>query len=231
MEHKSWADQPVTRRKTWLSRVVVVNDFAEYLPTFETDLETTLQDTRAAIKHDRTTTVIKLALPTGDFVLKRYNPRSLWHKVKRALRRSRALRCWRMSYAFERAGLNVARPIMMVEKRFGPVRRTAYFMNEMLDGHELLISLPTMEPAEQAAVRDAILEAFAKMRAAKLTHGDMKASNLIWDDGKLFFIDLDAALKHRSDITWRNSHVRDRRRFLKNWQEDPQLLSLFEALR
>jgi len=224
----SWPNQAVTQRASWFSRVFVANDFAEHLPTLVSELEAALHNTDVAIKHDRTTTVLRLELSNGDFVLKRYNPRNQWHKVKRALRGTRANRCWLMSYAFEQAGLNVARPILMVEKRFGPIRQNAYFVNEHLPGRELLTLLPTMGHFERKAVLNEVRDAFDKMRDAKITHGDMKASNLIWSRGRLFFIDLDAAAKHRSRVTWSQSHNKDRKRFMKNWANESGLLELFK---
>jgi len=230
MSEASWLAQAVTQRASWLARVFVANDFAEHLPTLVPELEITLHNTQAALKHDRTTTVIKLELSNGDFVLKRYNPRNQWHKVKRALRGSRANRCWLMSYAFEQAGLNVARPVLMVEKRFGPIRQNAYFVTEYLEGRELLKLLPTMSRLEREAVLHEVLGAFAKMRDAKITHGDLKATNLIWREGQLFFIDLDASAKHRNRVTWSKSHNKDRKRFMKNWSNHPDLLLLFKEL-
>lgn len=230
MSEANWPAQAVTQQVSWLTRVFVANDFAEHLPTLVSELEHALYDTNVAIKHDRTTTVIKLELSSGDFVLKRYNPRNRWHKIKRALRRSRASRCWLMSYAFERAGLNVSRPVLMVEKRFGPIHQNAYFINEHLTGEELLTLLPVMSRLEREAVLNEVKDAFDKMRDAKITHGDLKATNLIWRDGRLFFIDLDAAAKHGSRVTWSKNHNKDRKRFLKNWVDYPELIELFKEL-
>ena len=59
----------------------------------------------------------------------------------------------------------------------------------------------------------------------------MKATNLLWVDGALYFIDLDAAKKHAWwSLTWGKAHAKDKRRFLKNWAEKPDLLSLFSEL-
>jgi len=54
--------------------------------------------------------------------------------VAQLIRPSRAQRCWSMSYKFARAGLNVATPLMMYERRIGPLRLDAYFLNEKLSG-------------------------------------------------------------------------------------------------
>lgn len=183
------------------------------------------------LKDDRTTTVVKYQTANRSYIIKRYNPRNFWHKLKRALRTSRARRCWKMSFEFRDAGLNVSPPVLMLENRFGPLRRDAFFVNEFLAGDELLEALPSMSDAEKRQVKHAILLAFKKLASARISHGDMKASNLLWVDEKLYFIDLDAAQKHGAwSLLFNKKHRRDKRRFLKNWLESPELLSLFSEL-
>lgn len=186
-----------------------------------------LEATGGILKDDRTTTVKQIQVGEKKLVLKRYNARSFWHQIKRALRVSRAQRCWCMSYHFQRAGLNVAEPLMMFERRFGPLRGNAYFLTQYLAGEELLTLLPTMSAHQQQRVKHAITAAFAAMRQHKITHGDMKATNLLWVNNELYFVDLDAARKHRSKLLWQHSHSKDQQRFLKNWQHHPALKNLF----
>ena len=126
MNDQAWAGQAVLRWVNWFSRVYVSQQDAQRFPSEIATLEQLLADTDGALKHDRTTTVMRVPMDNDWVILKRYNPRNGWHKVKRALRRSRARRCWNMSYAFQQAGLHVARPIMMCEHRFGPFRGNAY---------------------------------------------------------------------------------------------------------
>lgn len=225
---QKWVHQPITRTIDWKSRVWMSSDYLKKVPVKAKGLNQLLVDTNDAFKHDRTTTVSKIELADQTMVLKRYNPRNQWHKIKRALRRSRARRCWQMSYAFSEAGLNVAAPIMMLEDRFGPFRLDAYFLNEYLDGQELLTLMPTLDEAQLLKVAEAIEDAFEKMKAARLTHGDLKASNLMWVKNQLYFIDLDAAQQHSNPVTWMKGHNKDRKRFLKNWEGNRQLLSIFE---
>lgn len=230
MMKMDWLQNDIIHHVGWSSQFCQVADTQTSLKADHYALTQLLGDTRAALKHDQTTTVTKLELGTQSLVLKRYNARSQGHKFKRSLRKSRARRCWTMSYAFARAGLNVAPPVLMYEQRFGPIRLNAYFASQFLHGDELLSALPNMDKRQQSAVVSAIESAFSKMCAAKLTHGDMKASNLLWVDGALFFVDLDAAQQHRSTVSWRSKHAKDKKRFLKNWLNMPELLQLFSEL-
>ncbi|NND01008.1 MAG: serine/threonine protein kinase, partial [Gammaproteobacteria bacterium] len=83
---------------------------------------------------------------------------------------------------------------------------------------------------QQAEVVSALQGIFASMREHRLSHGDMKASNLLWLDNQLFLIDLDASRKHRTTLGWRLANHKDRKRFLKNWQSQPELLKLFSGI-
>lgn len=228
--NNNWQKQDVVQFHGWFEKRKSASEFTSLIPMTGAALTIALSDPSSILKHDRTTTVASYALASSCLVIKRYNPRSQWHKIKRALRRTRADRCWTMSYLFSQAGLNVARPVMMLEECFGPFRKDAFFVNQMLIGEELLTVLPKMDDAERGRVKNAMQEAFDSMERALISHGDMKATNLIWEGGQLFFIDLDAAQTHRSKVTWSKANNKDRKRFLKNWQEYPEILELFNQL-
>ena len=193
-------------------------------------LDRMITDSANIIKHDRTTTVATSVAGSQDCIIKRYNARDGYHKLSRAVRKSRAQRCWVMSYVFCDAGLNVARPIFMFEQRFGPLRFDAYFVSQALHGEELLSALPKMSNSQKQQVVAAINDAFDKMFKAKISHGDLKATNLIWADDKLFFIDLDGSKQHLTDESTRRANAKDVKRFLRNWHDQPELLSLFDEL-
>jgi len=225
-----WLKQSVVTVKRWRVQYWLSERYRSIISPRADQLDDYLNKARQTYKHDRTTTVAKVALAQTNVVLKRYNARTQGHKFKRALRRSRARRCWLMSYEFANAGLNVAAPILMYERRAGLLRKTAYFASEFLAGEELLHLMPSMSSQQRQGVLDQMRDAFNQMRLHKISHGDMKASNLLWINDRLYFIDLDAATKHRFLFTWSRSHKKDRRRFLKNWQSYPDLLELFARL-
>ena len=193
-------------------------------------LDSLIADSSNIIKHDKTTTVAIGSVGSSNCIVKRYNARDGYHRLSRAVRKSRAQRCWRMSHVFCDAGLNVARPLFMFEQRFGPLRFDAYFVSQALNGDELLSALPAMNDVQKQQVVVAIKDAFEKMLKAKISHGDLKASNLIWADGKLFFIDLDGSKQHLTEKLTRRANAKDIKRFKRNWHDQPALLSLFDEL-
>ena len=225
-------DLVVNRVRGWRFVSWVDQAYAFLLEVESNNLDYLYQDDyiQKRFKHDQTTTVALTRIDDQSFVIKRYNARNRWHKIKRALRRSRARRCWQMSQQFNQAGLNVASVVLMQERRWGPLCGDAYFINQHLDGDTLLDALPKMEIEQQQRVKQAVLEAFSLMRKHRITHGDMKASNLMWFQEKLFFIDLDAAQQHRTNLSWRWSYKKDLKRFLKNWLGQADLMALFDDI-
>jgi len=235
---KDWLTQSIKRQSQWSGRLVfsqgskVIECLGlQHSSQIKKTLDDAISNAEARFKDVAVTTVVELQCPDKSAVIvKRYNARNTQHIFSRALRKSRAMRCWQRSYDFAKAGINVAKPELMFEQRFGPFRLDAYFVSEKLVGQELLSVLPMMSHDEQAEVARQVKSIFEKMRVSKLTHGDLKATNILWVDGQLYFIDLDAAQKHASQITWQHSHQKDRKRFIKNWREYPEILALFTEI-
>ena len=63
----------------------------------------------------------------------------------------------------------------------------------------------------------AIVSLFSSLHSLRISHGDLKATNLLFDDGKVFVIDLDAVCQHRSQQSYASAWRRDRERLLRNW--------------
>jgi tRNA A-37 threonylcarbamoyl transferase component Bud32 len=180
-------------------------------------------DNTYVYKADETTTVIKVAFGDRDYVVKRFNPRNTWHRVKRALRQSRARRCWNMAREFRLAGIRTARPSGWVEQRWGPLRGNSYYICEHIPGEVCLGWLPDQDESTWAEFSNQVEDLFAAMGRDGLWHGDMKASNLIWSDGALYVIDLDAAGRALTGLRRKRLHQRDWIRFMRNWSDAPAL--------
>jgi hypothetical protein len=184
---------------------------------------------RDRIKHDRTTTVVRIALPDASFYLKRYNTKNAWHALRRAFRRSRAQNCWTMSQRFSAAGIGVAPPAALIQETFGPLRLRSYFITESVAGTRLPLALERAPGAAPDLARQlsGIFRALAKHR---MSHGDFKASNiLVGPEGRLRLLDLDAARRHRLAATHRRAWRKDRERLLRNFADAPALLEIFGA--
>jgi Ser/Thr protein kinase RdoA (MazF antagonist) len=79
------------------------------------------------------------------------------------------------------------------------------------------------------AVGEALQQLFSQLAAARISHGDLKATNLLWDSGRIALIDLDALQVHRRHASWRRAAAVDRARLIRNWPVDSPLAVWLES--
>lgn len=168
------------------------------------------------LKGGRTCTVAQVELAGLTLVIKRYNLKNLFHFLERCWRPSRAWHSWREGHRLRFLGIATPEPLALIEERVGPLRRRAFLVCEYCPGRSLLELLsPDREPDDDVA--RAIVSLFSSLHALRISHGDLKATNLLVDDGKLSVIDLDAVRQHRSQRSYALAWRRDRERLLRNW--------------
>jgi tRNA A-37 threonylcarbamoyl transferase component Bud32 len=180
------------------------------------------------LKDGNTSTVARVDHGTRTLVVKRYNLKNPAHALSRAWRPSRAWHAWRAAHRLAFLDIATPRPLALVEERLGPLRRRAWLLTEYCAGPNLLDLLdPHATPPDDIAT--ALLDTLLKLHAARIHHGDLKATNLLWHDGRVFLIDLDATTAHRSATRFQQAWARDRARLLRNWPTDSKLGEWLDA--
>jgi tRNA A-37 threonylcarbamoyl transferase component Bud32 len=198
------------------------------LPELCNDPDGALDKAHVQIKSDKTTTLGRVHSDVGELVIKRYNTKNRWHMIRRNFQTSRARNSLEMSHCFTEIGIQVAEPMAVIEFRFGPFRGRSWFVSRYLDKEMLLDYLGQPRNADVLErIRSEISSLFGKLLKNRLSHGDMKATNILVMDNDLLVIDLDASRKHRIDLFHKKALGRDRKRFLKNWRSDPGVLKMF----
>lgn len=185
------------------------------------------------LKHDGTTTVYFAHIDGVACVVKRYNTKNVWHFIRRGFRRSRADICYELSDRYQQAGINTPASIAKIQAHFGPFKMRSWYLCHYLDGEllqdvvaEQALSEPNKLPT--TALLSAVRNLFSKLASNQLSHGDMKATNLIWKANKLFIIDLDAARQHPSMSKSHRALHKDQQRFIQNWRDKPEIQSAFQ---
>jgi len=181
------------------------------------------------LKNGRSSTVFQVETPGGRVVIKRYNLKSPLHAFLRLWRPSRAWNAWEKGLLLQCLGIATPAPLAMIEERFGPLRRRAWIINRYCPGcplaHHLDPDRPLSKP-ESAA----LAQLFTTLHRERISHGDLKATNLFWHDGHLFVLDLDAVKKHRFAATYSRAWHKDRSRFLRNWPAHSPLFQQLDQL-
>lgn len=170
------------------------------------------------LKNGATCTVARVELAGCSLVVKRYNLKDAGHALSRLFRPSRAWHAWHEGLRLRFLGLPTPEPLALIEERFGPLRRRAWLVTEYCPGLGLgkHLSADAEPPAAEA---EAIRSLFEALYREKLSHGDLKAANLLWDGSAVQLIDLDAMTRHRTDRAFQRAWRKDRARLLRNWPE------------
>lgn len=169
-----------------------------------------------ALKLGGSATVAVVDAGGQPVVLKRYNMKSLGHRLKRCWRQSRAAQSWREGHRLRFLGIPTPEPLAMRECRWGPLRGRAYLVNEYLGGQDILARLNPAEPLPEQELAE-ILRIFNGLVRHRISHGDLKGNNVLWSEGRYLLIDLDATRQHDCDRSFRRAYAVDRARFLRNW--------------
>lgn len=167
-------------------------------------------------KDGGTTTVARLVVDGRSLLIKRYNLKSLSHAFGRLWRPSRAWHSWREAHRLRFLGIATPAPLALIEERVGPLRRRAWLISEFCGGPNLLhhLSPDEVPPAAEATAMVALFESLYRRH---ISHGDLKATNLLWEAEQVVLIDLDAVVQHRSAAAHARAWRRDRARLLRNW--------------
>lgn len=180
------------------------------------------------LKDGNSSTVALVKVDGKDYVVKRYNFKHLRHRIRRLFRRSRAWHSWANACRMEFLGIRAVRPVALIEERFGPVRGVAYFVTEYVEGLDALKLLHSLKNpnGEVEALSSLLLD----LSESRISHGDLKATNFVMSSEGPVILDLDAMREHKNHDSFRRAFNRDVDRFMKNWQDHPELADQFEGL-
>jgi len=181
------------------------------------------------IKRGNTSTVVRIEVDGRELIVKRYNIKNWRHGFNRAFRASRAAVSWRNAHRLRFYGVDSPKPVALIENRWGPLRLKAYFISESFEGMDCLQYFETHD-IDQDSVRQTAKNIGATLKrldACKISHGDMKGTNILVEGDKIVLIDLDAMREHWCEWLARRRVTRDHRRFMRNWRANAKLSALF----
>lgn len=176
------------------------------------------------LKAGRSSTIALITLDNQQCVVKRYNIKNYRHAISRCWRPSRAWHSWRNAHHLQLIGINTPKPIALLEHRFGPLRKTAYFIMEYTPGTTLAEFVDPNHQEKLTTIMPALKNLFSTLKQARISHGDMKATNFIVANNTLTLLDLDATKQHQFNWRYSIANARDKQRFLKNWQGHNEII-------
>lgn len=166
--------------------------------------------------HRDTTTVAVVPISSQQFVVKRYNVKGFWHALKNCLRKSQALKSWENCHYLIKLGIPTVKPIAIMEKRFGPFRRTTYFISEYIEGIRGCdyFGRNAKPLAEWGQVIENIKTILKKMFAAHIVHSDFQYGNILIADNIPLLLDLEHIRIYHNNRLFRKAFQKDIKHFI-----------------
>lgn len=221
------------RLKTWIKTAVVVREFqGQDVSAFINNPEIVFTEKNQLLKNGRSSTVIKTNLNEIPVVVKRYNIKNIWHGLRRCFRKTRAARSWQLSQYLSFIGIPTAKPLAFVEKQFLGFRGKSYFLMEEVKGMHLgeFFTQASVTFEDKKKIAKKIILLFTNLAQLRLSHGDLKMTNILIHNDQPVIIDLDGMKQHRFRLGFYKKFQNDIKRFMKNWDNQPEIAKLFRVL-
>ena len=188
-----------------------------------------LIDRGTPLKRGNATTISQVVVAGQILVVKRYNPIRIRKFLRQLFRFSRARAGWKNALLFERYRIPTAKAIALIERPYDLRRPTSYLVTEFVPGTNgnALFTDPDQSATTANDLARKTAAALRRLHDAHLSHGDLKATNIIYGESAPVFIDLDAARRHRIGLFERWRQRRDLQRLLQNVATEGPLAAAF----
>ena len=181
-----------------------------------------LMDKGQILKNGDTCYVSRLTWNSRDIVIKRYNHKGVIHSLRHTIKKSRAYRGW--LHAHRLGILNIATPksLAYIENRKGLLVWKSYLITEYMPGQKLYDVLRdgNVAPEELLKMTHQIRKLLDELGRCRVSHGDLKQTNILITDNGPVLTDLDGMKMHVLNWTCQLYRAKDRARLLRNWPQD-----------
>jgi len=180
------------------------------------------------LKNDVSTTIVK----SQNIIIKRFNYKNFWSSLIHIFQPSRAARCLENANYLLSLNIKTPEPLAIIEKKFWPLHNTTYYLMKYIEGTPLdAYFAASHDQEEKLYYAKKIVGVFKKLKKYHIRHRDVKADNFFIVGKEIFLLDLDnmkkiSRLKYFLTRAW----MKDKKRFIKNWNENPKTQKLFLKL-
>jgi len=165
------------------------------------------------LKLGNSSTVVRIHVDDQSYIVKRYNLKSLSHRLRRWFKR-RARDAWCNGHMLAFLGIHTAKPVALLEQKWGWFRGVCYLVMPDCGERNLGQELASL-PEDWHKYVDGTVSLLQSLAAAGLQHGDLKATNFVLAQNRVVLIDYDAVRE--------GPPQKDLARFMANWSSNPRL--------
>lgn len=181
-----------------------------------------VMDKGRILKDGRTCYVSRAAWNGKDVVVKRYNHKGFIHSLRHTIKRSRARRGWLHAHRLRMLNIATPRPLAYIERYKGPLLWESYLVTGYVEGQKLYDFLRDSKigQEERSRVTGKVRELLNRLGEHRISHGDLKHSNILITDNSPILTDLDGMKVHKKNWTYQRRRIKDHARLLKDWPEE-----------
>jgi tRNA A-37 threonylcarbamoyl transferase component Bud32 len=181
-------------------------DFSKFLQSIEE-----LIQNGKILKRGNTCFVARVSWAGQEIVVKKYNHKGIIHSVRHTIKKSRARRSWLHAHRLRALNIATPRPLAYFEQRKGILVWRSYFVTKYVQGQNLHHFLRDSKTSQRGRLKLALelKQLIGKLAKYRITHGDLKDSNiLVTNDGPVL-TDLDAVVAYKWNWAYKAMRPKD----------------------
>jgi len=175
-----------------------------------------LMDAGKILKDGNTCYVSAVRWNGRAMVVKRYNHKGFIHSLRHTIKRSRARRGWLHGHRLGMLGISTPKPLAYIEQRRGMLVWKSYLVTEYVEGRKLYDFLRDGNVTEekQSEITRKVGELLDKLGEHRISHGDLKHTNILITENGPVLSDLDGMQVHKLGWAHKIKQNKDIKRFV-----------------
>ncbi len=171
------------------------------------------------LKDGNTCYVSHLIWNNKNIVIKRYNHKNLLYSLCHSVITSRARKVWLLTQRLVMLGIHTPKPLAYIERRKGFILWNSYIVTEYVDGRNLyyVFNDESLPDNERAVITKQIEKLLQKLWSHRITHGDLKHSNIIITQNGPALTDLDQMKVHIFSLLFKRRQAKDAERINRKY--------------
>jgi tRNA A-37 threonylcarbamoyl transferase component Bud32 len=185
----------------------------------------TLMDNGRFLKTGDATCVSNITWNNKNIVVKRYDNKGFIHSLRHTIKKSRAYKGWLYAHFLGTLDIDTPKAFAYIERRRGLLIWKSYLVTQYIEGENLWNFMRDDNVTERRKmdVIQQVVKMLDRMWDFRITHGDLKHTNVLITQNGPVLTDLDGMIVHRWELLYRKKRAKDVKRFIRKTDISPEL--------